>query len=188
MSDSQSIIGFTEAELGLFLAVLFLVLALGSQSVVPSKTSTHPKTSATPDLSQKVEQQNKNLKACSQQLSEANHRADSAEKSAAGKCANTLQEHLRSKQRPTCHEKGIQTGTFLFDVTLLADGFQVDNKNYSWEELLQAYAPQLQRATATDCSYTVRVFFDRVLSSGALATRLQQLNQKFITTPPRLAD
>jgi hypothetical protein len=186
VSDSQSIIGFTEAELGLFLAVLFLILALGSQSVAPSKIPSHPKTSAPIDLSQKVEQQNKDIKALSQQLSAATKRADIAE--AAAKHANSQQQHLRSKQRPTCHEKGIQTGTFLFDVTVLAAGFQVGNKNYNWEELLQAYAPQLQQAMATDCSYTVRVYFDRALSSGALATSLQQLNQKFITTTPRLAD
>ena len=92
MNDRQSIIGFTEAELGLFLAVIFLMLALnpGGRSG-PKRPAPRQLALSIPDIqSQKknIEQQKNEIELRQKSLNQQQYLIDK-QKSALAGCGKT---------------------------------------------------------------------------------------------------
>jgi hypothetical protein len=142
MSDRQSIIGFTEAELGLF--VVFFVLMLGPKATptengdavsVPRSEldSLRATASRVPDLEDQVAQ----LQVTNDSLS-----------------------GLRSSLTPPCKEK---KGTFprrflLEDVVVEGpDSFSVAGRSLTLDKLLARVDEQLRKARRIDCTHEITV-------------------------------
>jgi len=144
VNDKQSIIGFTEAELGLFVAILvFIIAGLKYQAVSRNDLSA---ISSVPLLNQKVQ-------SLAKENLELRARLDSVQNNAK---ADTK---LRSHAAPSCKERGISKG-FLFDVIIKGpDTFQVGSNDLDSEALYDSFDSQIQAAEVAGCKHTIRVFY-----------------------------
>src|SRR6266511_6189547 len=152
MSDRQSVIGFTEAELGLFIAILFLALFVSA----PGKNADPPYVTlpkATVDsLRQRVQVLTLQL--------------------------DTLRGR-RSKQRPSCREKGL-TNDYLLDVGVLsASSFQVGRRVYNAAQLLESVRSSIDRALSAGCVHQIRVRYRSGLSAGEYDEAVRTLERHF---------
>ncbi len=172
MSDKYSVIGFTEAELGLFVAILiFIIAAAGPRSDVSStgKSQSTPSATSMPNLeslSRQIEaltKENRRLQA-RLALLEAEAQKTSA---------------LRSRQLPSCKEKRLTKG-FLFDVVITGpESFQVGSRKYDFDALIDNFDSQISSAKAAGCVHTIRVFYVPGVSLSDYLGSLDELRQYF---------
>jgi len=167
MRDRQSIIGFTEAELGLFAAILLLIFSIHPVSRPirpPDRERPIPQDRTTPSIGafQKLSQQNKDLLQGKDQTDKQN--IDLSEENRRLQQEIDKLKGLKSRQRPACTEKGLATG-FLFGVTIVgADNFRIGDSTFDLAGLLRQFGPQLSAAAKAGCVQSIRAYYDRDLS------------------------
>lgn len=161
MTDQQqSVIGFTEAELGFFLAMMLLLLFVIGQATHPSERST---TAQVPETTM-VRAQVLEMKSALDRL-----RADSVEKA-----------HLESGIWPACDSKERQLTTGpLFHVLLLDDGrLRLGAVPVTARELATRYSSDLQRAQSSRCRHRIVLDFAAALPADLLVTTRGRLEQQ----------
>jgi hypothetical protein len=147
LSEGQNIIGFTEAELGLVIAVLFIAVAIWKNPLEepqPAKT-----TAVKPDpryLQSKLD-------------AERIHTRELEDKLRHLQLAAKDNKDLRSRQKPTCKEKGVASGDLLNAVVLGPDRFQVGQNTYDLGQLLKSVAPDMEAAKQAGCLHTIRIYY-----------------------------
>jgi len=148
VSDRQSVIGFTEAELGLFIAILFLALFVSGPSKNPGPQDvTLPKTT--------VDSLRQRVRVLTLQI-------------------DTLRGR-RSRKRPSCREKGIASD-YLLDVGVLSSSnFQVGRSVYTIRQLLQAVRSSLDSAATAGCVHEIRLRYRPGLSAEEYDTAVRTL-------------
>jgi hypothetical protein len=165
-ADSQTIIGFTEAELGLVLALVFLVLWLVSSrpAIAIDKappTAVVPKDSA--DL----------LAARVESLMVVN---------AALELSLDSLRPKRSRLAPSCAEAHVADGP-LFTVRVEGvDSYLIDGQAYTWSGLLEKSALARAVAARAKCRQQIRVSTDPSISAAAYSTALRRLRSEFYTS------
>lgn len=164
MSQRQTVIGFTEAELGFFLVFAMLLLFLVTRR--PVFATAGPTDSVTV----------------------ATHTLDSLQRQA--NAANTVQQQRdslrqrlaelgdtgkRSRMTPSCKEKGLATGP-LFDATVRGiDDFELGGDRLDAASIRQRFSAELARSAAAGCRHTARLFYAPGLSADMLQSGMQHL-------------
>ena len=176
--DRQSIIGFTEAELGLFVAILFLVLALAggpddkgtSQIPKPNLTPQPPEPTSAADHIHLLKEQVAQLE--DKTSRDAVKIGDDAIKIAELEREIEKLRGLRSRQTPACTERNVAKGS-IRDVTIVGpNSFQVGPSTYHLGGFLDTVAAELRQAKAAQCQQVIRVLYSSTLSMpDSLAAR-----------------
>jgi hypothetical protein len=180
MRDRQSIIGFTEAELGFFVAVLLLAVFLERRSTAPS--AERPRKDAAVELQQAriqighLEQRLADLPATQSDLGRERQSAKTETQAIKG---------LRSRQKPSCRERGVAKG-FLLNVTVEgSNSFKVGDTVMNLAGLLGSVEPRLAVARQADCVESVRIFYDyRRVSLGQAVIARHSLQEHFYVAEP----
>jgi hypothetical protein len=181
MRDRQSIIGFTEAELGFFVAILLLAVFLERRSTV--LPADRPRKDAAAELKQArvqinhLEQRLAELRAAQSHFAHERQSLDTELQTIKG---------LRSRQKPSCRERGI-TKSFLLDVTVeSSNSFKVGDTVTNLAGLLRSVEPRLEAARQADCVESVRIFYDygRVSLVQAVIAR-RSLQEHFYIAEPQ---
>jgi hypothetical protein len=163
VSERQSVIGFTEAELGLFVAVLLIALYTVSPAApkLPGDMVTVPRDS----------------------LDFLNNRIDTLAAQTALLTAqvDTLRNR-RSKQRPSCKEKGI-IGDFLLDIVVLGPNrYAVNTRELAFKELMALVKTQIDQAASVGCVHSVRVQYRAGIPVDDYDAALKPIQQYFYAT------
>lgn len=182
--DRQSIIGFTEAELGLFVAILFLVLALAGgpnekdishvPEPPPSADSSPPRSE---DLIRSLEEQ---LARSKDQISRHAAKITELERELATlKSEREKQQNLRSRQIPTCTEKKVAAGPIRDVIVMGANSFHVGSSTHNLQSFLETVKTERLQADKEQCRHVIRVYYSPNLSGPeTLSTRIA-LSQYF---------
>jgi hypothetical protein len=161
LRERQSVIGFTEAELGLVLAVVGLSLW----------ASITPRTPGT------VEIRSEELDSLRRAAAEAVH---------ARGTLDSLREVVdkmpgRSNQTPTCVEKGFATRV-IADIRIVdANEFVVEEARLSMDELLDRLAGPLAYARENECRHSVRVHVESNVSPESFTAAFKAIRVRFNT-------
>jgi len=200
MSDRQSIIGFTEAELGFFVAILLFAFVfehrVNTDKPKPQPTVQSVEKAPTlkfenlPDLSLELNKSSARIKELESLLADSLLRRSqlASQSEDLQKQINQL-KGLRSRQTPTCIAKKIEKG-FLLDVTVQsANSFVTGEKLTDLDGLLNSVEPRLEAAEREGCVESVRVFYsDRVSTSDSLVARRALQQYFYIVEPERQGD
>lgn len=152
MSDRQSIIGFTEAELGFFLALLCLILFVAAtaerpQDPVPTEEKPAPASVPMAAISED------SLARLASHLRLLEARIDTLTAT-----IDTLRGR-RSTIKPTCAQRGVADGP-LFTITVLAPNrFRVGTDVLTFDEVLARTAPERRVADRAGCVHQLRVAY-----------------------------
>lgn len=173
MKAQQSIIGFTEAELGFFAAILLLLVLIQKPKdhpvavPLPTPSTMRPSIEMVPrhDLD-RLQRENERLK---NQLVDANEQL-------------TKLKGLRSHQKPSCIEKKV-ANNYLFDVTIEEENiFVVDGQQYSFASLMTKFAAQTAEASHLGCAHSIRVFHGEDVSADDYVSARKTLSGYFFVT------
>lgn len=148
MSQRAAVLGFTEAELGFFIAFLVLAFALEPPpppgDVVPADS---------------LRQAQAQVASLERRMSEL--------------------EALRSRQRPSCRERGIVEG-FLFHAVVTPSGrYEVRGRQLDLSALYTTFAAEIATARQADCRHQVRISASSGLSADAFQTAVRNLARDF---------
>ncbi len=149
--------GFTEAELGLFLVLVLLAAAVGAS---PSETAT-PRRSTLDSGMARV----------------------AALDSALRITRDSLQRlrDLRSRQTPTCRERNLADGP-LFTVTVLGSNrFQIGAEVLTLQGIQGRFRNEMGIARAQKCRHQIQVRHDSHVSADDLWTAFRALRKDFNT-------
>jgi hypothetical protein len=140
VSNRSSVLGFTEAELGFFLALLCLVLWVGTakppQPPPPSKTQVP---TISPD----------SAAALQARLAKLQHLVDS----------------LKSPILPTCRSKGVIAGPLLSVIALPGDNYRLNGETVPFEDVATSTAEARANAKAAGCVHEIRLGFLETMSA-----------------------
>lgn len=159
--------GFTEAQLGLLLAVLFLFLFVRERKHAVAATEVRDTLLAVAVLDS------------------IHHALDSvtAELVVRTTTSDSLRRVLKSTITPSCIEKRLIGGPLLTVTVIAEDRFRTGGRVVAAEELSRQLAPQLAEARVAECVHQVVVDFVRGLSAiqirGAEA-RLRSLRLRVV--------
>jgi hypothetical protein len=166
MSDRQSIIGFTEAELGFFLALLCLILfvvAAANAAQSPAPLETKPTVSITADSMRKLLG---DLEASNRRLANLEAQLDSL-------------RDRRSRITPSCKEKGVAAGP-LFTIAVVApDRFILEGQTLSIQDVLAKTGANRAEAQRAGCVHEIRVEYLSSLSASELDQGWRLLDPEF---------
>jgi hypothetical protein len=181
MRDRQSIIGFTEAELGFFAAILLLAVFLEHRHRSPTLPTPHSegRTIAPEQTHARIvslERRLAELQSSRSQLMREREKLETEIQRIKG---------LRSRQKPSCRERGV-TKDFLFNVTVEgSNSFKIGETVTNLAGLLRSAGARLELAKQADCVESVRIFYDygRVSLAQAVIAR-RSLQEHFYTAEP----
>ncbi len=90
-------------------------------------------------------------------------------------------EQLKSKQLPSCIEKGL-TPDFLFQVKIIGeDKYHIDNKEFTYIEILNFYQSDLEYAKQNGCVHSIWVESDTDIDASAYIAALKKIQMSFYT-------
>lgn len=90
-------------------------------------------------------------------------------------------EQLRSKQLPSCIEKGLAAG-FLFQVKIIGeDKYHIDNKEFTSIEILNFYQSDIEYAKKNGCVHSILVESDTDIDASAYIAALKKIQMSFYT-------
>jgi hypothetical protein len=165
MSDRQSIIGFTEAELGFFLALLCLILfVIAAAKPNPPPQPPEPKGAVIPQDS--LDRLLHELHASAQRIATLEATID------------TLRDR-RSRITPSCSEKGIASGPLFTVAVISPNRFRLDGAPVSIEEILARTQAERAAAKRAGCVHAVRVAYLSSLSASQLDAGWKLLDPEF---------
>ncbi len=183
MRDRQSIIGFTEAELGFFVAILLFAFLVEHRAYINAKPPPQ-------NVSLESDKSHARIKELESLLSHSLKRRSEL----ASQNKDLLKEikeltGVRSHQKPSCTEKRLEKG-FLFDVTVEgANSFVIGDKLTDLDGLLNSVESRLENADREGCVESIRVFYsDKVSTPESLAARKALQRRFYITEPGREED
>ena len=157
MSRAQAVMGFTEAELGLFLVLVLLAAAVGAS---PSGTTTVRRSTLDSALARGA-----TLDTALQVTRDSLQRL----------------RDLRSRQTPTCRERKVAEGP-LFTVTVLASNrFHIGNEILTLQGIHGRYGDAMGIARTQRCRHQIRVRYDSRVNADDLWTALRVLRKDFNT-------
>jgi hypothetical protein len=163
-AESQTIIGFTEAEIGLVLAAVFLVLWLLASST--SHRVVSPRTAIETISRDSLE----HLRARADSLLARNASLERSLDSLRGK---------HSRMTPSCEETHAASGP-LFTVHVAGNNaFVVDGAEYNWSSLLERTALARAAAAKVRCRHQVLVSTAPDISAAAFDQALRLLRSQF---------
>ena len=178
--DHQSIIGFTEAELGLFVAVVFLAMAvLHRPDVRPGPKQVIVNESELQSLRKDANEANAQRHLANElkkQLEESNWRLKALERAPS-------QKTLRSRAVPSCREKGIVCGDLFAVIIRGSDRFQVGKDTYDLDELINRFDPELKIAEKSGCKHSIRIYYREGISADELTDGINALKGYFYGGP-----
>ncbi len=88
---------------------------------------------------------------------------------------------LKSKQLPSCIEKGLGTG-FLFQVKIIGeDKYYIDNKEFTYQEILKFYQSDIEYAKKNGCVQSIWVESDTDIDATAYIAALKKIQMRFYT-------
>jgi hypothetical protein len=146
--------GFTEAELGFFLAILLLIV-----SAMIGKTESAGRMETVPKAT---------FDSVMDSLTIIEERLDSV-----------LKENLRSRAKPSCIEKRLVAAPLLRVTVLAADSVLVDGRRLSMATLQLLHATDLARADSAQCVHVVEVSASSTLAARAYHTAIQRLRRAY---------
>lgn len=170
MRDRFSIIGFTEAELG-FIAAILLLVAFTTKSRSAAPNSAPHTVSA--EQWKSIERRLADAAAMKSKIAELNRAREEDERRNLLLQAELERErNLRSRQRPSCMEKGVARG-FIADVQVTGPNrFVLDGDGADLAGVLRKLSPQIAQANAAGCVQSIRVSYGGgVLLDDYLAAR-----------------
>lgn len=160
MNDSQTVLGFTEAELGFILAVLFVALFVAaSASAVPQKDGT-------------IVVPSDSLTRLETRLAASEQRADSL-KSELDRVARK-----RSNLTPPCSELRVAAGPIADVVIRGRDLFAIGDEVVTLSGLREMLAAPLAAAGST-CRHSVRMYYGRGVSVEEYTQGVRGLQRYF---------
>jgi hypothetical protein len=179
MSDRQSIIGFTEAELGFFLALLCLILFVVAATPALAPTEPEPEglVQAEPVPPEPVPSgvtiPEDSLSLLISRLALLEVQIDSLEA-----VMDTLRDR-RSRIAPSCVERRIAEGP-LFTVAVVApDRFRLGHELVSMDALLARTEHERATARRAGCIHQIRVAYLASLSASELDAGWTRLGSQF---------
>ena len=90
-------------------------------------------------------------------------------------------EELKSKQLPSCIEKGLADG-FLFQVKIIGeDRYFIDNKEFTSIEILNFYQSDIEYAKQNGCVHSIWVESDTDIDASAYIAALKKIQMSFYT-------
>ena len=90
-------------------------------------------------------------------------------------------EQLKSKQLPSCIEKGLASD-FLFLVKIIGkDQYQIDNKEFSFQEILKFYESDIEYAKKNGCVQSIWVESDSDMDASSYIFALKKIQTSFYT-------
>jgi hypothetical protein len=162
--DRQSIIGFTEAELGFFLAILFALLYVlatvparaDDGAVVEMEQIPADSLLALRDSLARITEERDTVAAARERLAAEQRRLEERRL--------TLEDSLgeirkKSNITPNCTEKGLATGPLFRVVILGRDAFLVEGRTVPLSGVRAHAAEALQAAHAAGCIHRINVGF-----------------------------
>jgi hypothetical protein len=155
MRDRFSIIGFTEAELGFIAAILlFAAFAAKSRPAVPNSAPGI----ISADQWKSIERRLADAAAMKSEIAELKRgREEQVRENLLLQAELNRERSLRSRQKPSCVEKGIARG-FIAEVEIAgANLFVVDGGGSDLAGVLRKLSPQLGQAKAAGCVQSIRV-------------------------------
>lgn len=152
MIHEDDIVGLTLSEIAFVL--LFFLLA---QFVILSREHHNNLSTSKEDL-----------KTIKHKLSKANH-----------EIWRLKQKGMKSRQLPTCRAAKL-ADSFLFDVEILGkDLFRVDDKEYSFRQIVRTYSKDIERARGAECRHSIRVSCSRQIEVESFDHALRKLERHF---------
>lgn len=168
MRERQSnIIGFTEAELGIFIAILVLIIVSAkhqTQAMPVSKPTPSASAFPTPNVEATIS-------ALKQKNLDLQHEI----------AALQNKPGLRSRSTPTCKEKGIANGPIFRTTIEGRDSFRIGDDVYDIDGLRTAFSAQISAAKAVGCSHVVYVYYGSGVTLPDYLAAVDELNQEFYT-------
>ena len=167
MADRQSILGFTEAELGFFLVLLCVVLWAASALTTPVPKPVPNRANITRDSLVKLQVR----------LAQLEGTVDSLRR---------VVDSLRSPIWPSCISRGLSSGTLLTAVVIGAGLFRVERDTLDIKELARRTARARVRANAAECREEVRFQVRRDLNaseSEAARRSIDALGLRIVSGP-----
>ncbi len=90
-------------------------------------------------------------------------------------------EQLKSKQLPSCIEKGLAAG-FLFQVKIIGDDkYNIGNKEFTYQEILKFYQSDIEYAKKNGCVHSIWVESDTDMDAMAYISALKKIQISFYT-------
>lgn len=90
-------------------------------------------------------------------------------------------EQLKSKQLPSCIEKGL-AADFLFQVKIIGeDKYIIDNKEFTSLEILKFYQSDIEYAKKNGCVHSIWVESDTDIDATAYIAALKKIQMRFYT-------
>ncbi len=90
-------------------------------------------------------------------------------------------EKLKSKQLPSCIEKGLAAG-FLFQVKIIgADKYNIDNREFTSQEILKFYHSDIEYAKKNGCVHSIWIESDTDMDAMAYISALKKIQISFYT-------
>lgn len=164
-AESQTIIGFTEAELGLVLAVVFLVLwVVGNRPI--AKAQEPPVAVVTKDSADRLAARADSLAAMNEVLELT---------------LDSLRPK-RSRMAPSCTEVRVANGPLLTVRVEGSNTYVVEGKSYTWAQLLEFTSLARAAAVHAKCRQQIRVTTDPDISAEAYNRALRRLRGQFYTS------
>jgi hypothetical protein len=90
-------------------------------------------------------------------------------------------EQLKSKQLPSCIEKGLASD-FLFQVKIIGQNkYQIDKKEFTYQEILKFYESDIEFAKKNGCVHSIWVESDVDMNASAYIAALKLIQRSFYT-------
>jgi hypothetical protein len=164
--ESQVVIGFTEAQLGIVLAALFLVLWIGAaEAQKPEPTRQKASVDISADSAR-----NLNRLALRQ--------------TAVADSLRAIVDSLRPKRSrliPSCKERGLAGGVLLAVYVLGADRLVVDGTQYTWDGFRRLTSADREQARRNGCIHEVSVSPSPEMPAHSYNTALKRIRSVFRT-------
>jgi len=162
MKHQKNIIGWTLFEL-VVLLVFFVY-----PNYVSKKESSNKEVQNLQNTLNRAAQKIQNLK---EESGELKTRLEDLEK----------KEELKSKQLPSCIEKGLAYG-FLFQVKIIGeDRYHIGNKEFTSIEILNFYQSDIEYAKQNGCVHSIWVESDTDIDASAYIAALKKIQMSFYT-------
>lgn len=152
-ADSQVVIGFTEAELGLVVAVLFMALWL------------IPAASAAPPVEVGISADSAHVLQAKAAALDSMLKADSAK--------------LVSNRQGTCVWRRIVRGPIAQIRIIGAQGFESDGRLLPWSQLRSRFANEIKQGLDSRCVHQIRVYADPQLPWREIEPARARIGQFF---------
>ena len=90
-------------------------------------------------------------------------------------------EELKSKQLPSCIEKGL-AADFLFSVKIVGENrYQIDNREFTYEEILSFYKSDIEFAQKNGCVHSIWIESDTDMNAASYVAALKRIQMSFYT-------